>query len=214
MFKKTLGFVTVAAAVLGLGLASGTTANAADTATTGVDANATSGKTTASVTLDSDTTTGVGGIKLTAVPTIKFATTTLTGAATTAKLDSMDNDLTVTNSGIDSATGWQVTLKSDPMTNGTDTLNGGKYTLSGTAFASKSTAEDVNDTTATTTPVTIETGASQSQKILSADAHQGIGIWNAGLNSENTAPSLSIPSQAVKGNYTQNLTWTLENTPA
>ena len=210
MFKKTLGFVAVAAAFAGLGLASTTTANAA-----AANADNVTGNTTAQVSLTNDTSTGLGGIKLTAVPNIKFAGTPLTGTATTAALESMDSDLQVTNAGIDSATGWAVQLKSEPMKNADgNTLTGGSYTLSGTASVENQGANDTNTTTATTSSTKIDTGVETTQNILTAGAHQGVGIWDAGLNSAATKPTLSIPSQAVKGEYTQDLTWTLANTPA
>ncbi|WP_125582616.1 WxL domain-containing protein [Levilactobacillus cerevisiae] len=209
MFKKTLGFVAVAAAFAGLGLVSTTTANAA-----AANSDDVTGNTTAQVSLTNDDTAGLGGIKLTAVPNIVFDSTALTGAATSAALKSMDSDLTVTNPGIDSATGWTVQLKSEPMTNAEgNTLTGGSYTLDGTASVEKTT-DDTNATTALTSSTTINTGNTESQNIMTAAAHQGIGIWSAGLNSDTTKPTLTIPSQAVKGDYSQNLTWTLANTPA
>jgi len=208
MFKKTLGFVAVAAAFAGLGLASTTTANAA-----AANADDVTGSTTAQVSLTSDETSGLGGIKLSTVPNIVFNGTALTGAATSATLKSMDSDLQVTNAGIDSATGWTVQLASGAMTNAAgNKLTGGSYTLDGTAALQDQ--DDKNTTTALTKKTTIDTGEATTQPIMVAAAHQGVGVWNAGLNSEATKPTLTIPSQAIKGDYTQDLTWTLANAPA
>lgn len=216
MFNKTLGFVAVAAALTGLGLASTTTANAADTTTP----TPTSNSTVADVTLNNDTSTGAGGITLTKTPNIHFGEATLTGSNLTQD-GTLDSDVIVTNPGV--ASGWTVTLASDPMykdadstknADGTDdtttkqALAGGTYTLTTGGAGATIESGDTNKTTALAKDIVIPTGASSSALVMSAAVNQGIGTWNANYN---TTTKLSVPSQTQAGSYSQNLTWTLTN---
>lgn len=213
MFKKTLGFVTVAAAVVSLGLASATTANAADTTPA-----STSESTTATVNLTpGDTSTGANGITLSQVPNITFAEQKLTGSAIDSTGTLSGNNVVVTNPGI--AGGWTVALTASKMTNDAgNSLLGASYTL--TSKGAQSVKDDLStpvakadgsDITAVSNTVTVGGDGSVSGTIMSATAQQvGSGIWNANYDDSST---LSIPSQAVAGEYKQDLTWTLSNTP-
>lgn len=224
MFKKTLGFVAVAAALTGLGLASTTTANAA------VDANATSGTTDANVNLTADT-NGAGGVSLVQVPTFTFADKVLTGTADHTGLD-VANNLVVKNGG--TTTGWKVTVSADAMHDETNTeqlLDGGSYDVKsdstdGQALAVGSdytTADTTNSTKATISSATatdkstfyglhMNTGAVMTaQPVMSAVAGQGIGTFSANFGKES---QLNIPASAVAGKYESTLTWALSNTPA
>jgi len=219
MFKKTLGFVAVAAALTGLGLDSTTTANAdvADGATTGTTA--------ANVNLTADP-NGAGGVSLVQVPTLSFADKVLTGSKDTTTLG-VANNLVVKNAG--AATGWSVTVNGTAMTAGTNKLSGGSYDLKSASdqalpVQSDFTTEDTsNKTTATVSSATdsvtgdtfngvaVDTGVDTSaQPVMNALANQGIGTFSANFGKDS---ALNIPASAIAGKYESTLTWTLNNTP-
>ncbi|WP_203639488.1 WxL domain-containing protein [Levilactobacillus wangkuiensis] len=219
MFKKTLGFVAVAAALTGLGLASTTTANA------DVAAGATTGTTAANVNLTADP-NGAGGVSLVQVPTLTFGDKVLTGSKDTTTLG-VANNLVVKNAGAN--TGWSVTVDGTAMTSGDDKLAGGSYDLKSAsekalAVQSDFTTEDTsNDTTATVSAATdsvtgdnfngvaINTGvATSAQSVMNAAAKQGIGTFSANFGKDSV---LNIPASAVAGKYESTLTWTLKNAP-
>lgn len=208
MFKKTLGFVAVAAAFAGLGLVSTTTANAA-----------TADPTTTQASVDLTAGTGTSGaVTLVSAPSIKFtAADALNGSATTAAA-TVNGKLVVKNAG--ATTGWNVTLAASPMTatdanesTKTNTLTGGLYTLSTTPKADV-TGTDTNTSTAPDSKtVEVNTGSDttgSASPIMSAAAGAGVGTWDGGLAST----SLAVPSSAVEGSYTSTLTWALNNAPA
>ncbi|TGD18231.1 WxL domain-containing protein [Levilactobacillus suantsaiihabitans] len=205
MFKKTLGFVTVAAAVVSLGLASATTANAADTG----DQN--SKNTTASVELKAGTGTS-GAVTLVSAPSIVFTAGNLTGSAITATSE-VSSDLVVKDAG--SGAGWNVTVSATPMADSAKnvSLSGGSYTMNFNPSAEQ-TGTDQNTSTAPIAPSTkIETGADTTDSatnVFTAEAGTGVGTWKAGM----TATELAVPSSAVEGNYVSTLTWTLGQAPA
>jgi len=219
MFKKTLGFVAVAAAFAGFGLVSTTTANA-DVAADGL-----TGSTAANVNLTADP-NGAGGVSLVQVPTLTFTDKTLTGSKDTTALG-VANNLVVKNAG--ATTGWSVTVDGTAMTDGSKTLTGGSYDLksaSANALAVQSdfiTADSANKTTAsvssTTDSVTgdkfnglaVDTGTvSSAQNVMNAAENQGVGLFSANFGSTS---ALNIPASAVAGKYTSTLTWTVNNTP-
>ncbi|AYM03907.1 WxL domain-containing protein [Levilactobacillus yiduensis] len=211
MFKKTLGFVAVAAALTGLGLASTTTANAdsTDPTTTNATVNLTAG-------------TGTdGSVTLVSAPSISFKDSTLNGSAATAAA-TLTGNLIVNNAG--GADGWGVTVSASPMkatnatTNKVSTLKGGAYTLSFAPSAIKSTtdtsADDTNKSTVpSSTDAKIDTGddtTGSGTTILTAAAGDGVGTWNGGVK----ASDLTVPASAIEGSYTSTLTWALNNAPA
>ncbi|WP_125765488.1 WxL domain-containing protein [Levilactobacillus mulengensis] len=219
MFKKTLGFVAVAAAFAGLGLASTTTANA------DVAADATTGTTAANVNLTADP-NGAGGVSLVQVPTLTFADKVLTGSKDTTTLG-VANNLVVKNAGAN--TGWSVTVDSTAMTSGTDKLSGGSYDLKSASAnalpvqSDFSTEDTSNQTTATVSSATdsvtgtsfngvaVNTGVDTSaQSVMNAVANQGIGTFSANFGKDSV---LNIPASAVAGKYESTLTWTLKNAP-
>lgn len=214
MFKKTLGFVAVAAALTGLGLASTTTANAADTTTTS------NPETHATVKLTAGTGTD-GSVTLVSAPSITFATSELKGASAEAA-PTVSGNLIVNNAG--GADGWNVSVTASPMTatnastQKTNTLTGGTYTMNFAPTAIKSstdTAADTNNssTKPTATPAAIDTGTDTTGKastILSAGAGDGVGTWDGGFSATN----LTVPASAIEGSYSSTLTWALNNAPA
>lgn len=221
MFKKTLGFVTVAAAVVSLGLASVTTANADVT-------DATNGSTQANVNLQADE-SGAGGVSLVQVPTLTFADKTLTGTADHTDL-TVGNNLVVKNGG--AVSGWKVTASATAMRDKANTdqlLNGGSYDLKSdgpdalavgadytTPDTTNSTKATVNSATATDNTtfngLHMDTGEDMSSRpVMSAIANQGIGTFSANFGSKS---QLNIPASAVAGQYESTITWTLTNTPA
>lgn len=209
--KKTLSIIATVAAFAGLGLASGTVAHAA------VDSTGTGATTDANITLKTgDTTQGAGGITLTDAPSYTFSAATLNGEEQATKTTATGN-LTVKNPGV--ASGWNVTVANDAMTDGTHTLDGGSLVLTSTG----ATSTDSKNTTTPATPtasqtVTLGTGAdgTAAQSVMTAAAEKGLGIWNANY----TNATLNIPSSAIAADsttgsaYKTNLTWTLANTPA
>ncbi|CAM2908497.1 WxL domain-containing protein [Levilactobacillus brevis] len=209
--KKTLSIIATVAAFAGLGLASGTVAHAA------VDSTGTGATTDANITLKTgDTTQGAGGITLTDAPSYTFNAATLNGEKQATNTTATGN-LTVKNPGV--ASGWNVTVANDAMTDGTHTLDGGSLVLTSTG----ATTTDSKNTTTPATPtasqtVTLGTGAdgTAAQSVMTAAAEKGLGIWNANY----TNATLNIPSSAIAADsttgsaYKTNLTWTLANTPA
>ncbi|MBU7539577.1 WxL domain-containing protein [Levilactobacillus brevis] len=211
--KKTLSIIATVAAFAGLGLAlaSGTVAHAA------VDANGTGALTDANITLKTgDTSQGAGGITLTDAPSYTFSAATLDGTAQSVDTTATGN-LTVKNPGV--ASGWNVTVKNDKMTDGTHTLDGGSLVLTSTGASSTDTTNTTKPATPTASQtVTMGTGTdgTTAQPVMTAAAEKGLGIWDANY----TKATLNIPASAVAADstngsaYRTNLTWTLSNAPA
>lgn len=210
MFKKTLGFVAVAAALTGLGLASTTTANAADT-------SGTTEPQTTNATVDLKAGTGTNGsVTLVSAPSIKFtAAEALNGSSSTAK-PTVSGNLIVNNAG--GASGWNVSVAATPMKSDANTLNGGKYTMSfapkAIVSATDTSADATNKSGAPTgTDAGIETGVDMTgsaKTIVSAATGDGVGTWDGGM----TSSDLAVPASAIEGSYSSTLTWALNNAPA
>ncbi|ATU69929.1 hypothetical protein CT113_06130 [Levilactobacillus brevis] len=208
IMKKTLSIIATVAAFAGLGLASGTVAHAA------VDSTGTGATTDANITLKTDTTQGAGGITLTDAPSYTFNAATLNGEKQATNTTATGN-LTVKNPGV--ASGWNVTVSNDKMTDGTHTLDGGSLVLTSTGA---STTDSKNTTTPATPTasqtVTLGTGAdgTEAQPVMTAATDKGLGVWNANY----TNATLNIPSSAIATDtgsaYKTNLTWSLTNAPA
>lgn len=195
--KKTLSIIATVAAFAGLGLASGTVAHAANT---------TSANTNANITLKSgNPDEGAGGIVLNSAPSYGFGTVTLDGSAKSVP-GTANGDVKITNPGV--ASGWKLTVSNSAMTDGTNTFKSGNLVLTSTGAK----AEGENSTTVTTpASVSLNMSGTNSAQVLSADANQGLGIWDGNY----TGATLDVPADAVATSdgsaYSSKLTWTLAN---
>ncbi|KJW12946.1 WxL domain-containing protein [Levilactobacillus spicheri] len=211
MTKKTLQLLATVALVTGMGLASATTAHAADT--TGGTAT-TSGN--VALTADGDEGGSTGGVKLAAAPNVSVPETKMDGGDQTIKGFVSSAALGETNDGVVTAinaghkTDWQVQVASSPFVSGSDTMNASTLVMTGTDATTTGTG--VAPSTLNQA-ITFNTGsATPNQNVMTADytnKGEGVGTWSMNYS----GATLNLKAGNVAGNYASTLTWTLTNTP-
>ncbi|WP_056963552.1 WxL domain-containing protein [Levilactobacillus spicheri] len=210
MTKKTLQLLATVALVTGMGLASATTAHAADTTGTAT----TSGN--VALTAEGDEGGATGGVKLAAAPNVSLPDTQMNGGDQTiegfvsAAALGKANDGVVTAINAGHKTDWQVQVASSPFVSGSDTMNastlvmtGTNATTTGTGVAPSTLNKAITFNTGSTTP---------NQNVMTADytnKGEGVGTWSMNYS----GATLSLKAGNVAGNYASTLTWTLTNTP-
>lgn len=214
MTKKTLQLLASVALVAGMGMASVTTAHAADS-TTGT------AETTGNVTLTADDGeeggNNAGGIVLKEAPWITMPSTEINGEDQTvaATVDASkngggnDGKLQVVNAGHKS--NWNVQVGATAFASGDDTLGASTLTLSGGKVASVGTSTLPSSVS---TALTFNGGSvTPNQDVVgatyNANTKEGVGTFDTTY----TGGQLDLKAGNVAGAYESTITWTLTNTP-
>lgn len=219
MTKKTLQLLATVALVTGMGLASATTAHAADTDNTGTAT--TSGNVTLTAGDGEEGGGNAGGINLKSAPWINIPSTEINGKyqeipAYVNTSDTLSKDyngqVQVVNPGKKSD--WNVQVQADKFTtaDGKDALNASTLVLSGVKVAANE-ANNAGLAPSLVNNLTFNTGdATANQTVVAADYatnKEGVGTWNTTY----AGATLNLSAGNVAGEYKSNLTWTLTNTP-
>lgn len=146
-------------------------------------------------------------ITLEKAPTINLGEHTNDIASATYKAETVTDLVEVKNPG--NTSGWHVGVSATAFQTGTNssTLRGAALTFE------KGTVAAVDNNNASNPPATTGmTLNTDSQPILSADAEEGIGIFD--LSHTTDQVSLLVPAGNAAGAYSSTLTWTLNNAPS
>ncbi|VDG19533.1 WxL domain-containing protein [Lactiplantibacillus mudanjiangensis] len=152
---------------------------------------------------------GDGDIELTTAPSIDFGSVKATAGSTTITATSVNDPITVTNSG--KTSGWNVTVNGDGFKDGS-----GEIDLGATLHLDNGTPTPVDSTnisTAPTAPAKLAVdGSGTDVNAFTAQTKAGVGDWTDVFSTSNV--TLDIPAGATPNDYSTNLTWTLTNAPA
>jgi len=210
--KMTKTFTLLATLALGLSVATGTSSVKAATST-------------ADATLESSSDPDKQNVILESVPSIHFGTKTITGSAITFGMgDTTGNEVTtdgkplqVFNPGLSAA--WEVSVSRDDFVAGSKVLKGAKLTFAAGDLTQKDTNDESN---LPVTPESLEITDSAklildaTKEILTTEqkptgTYPGVGTITDTFTKNNV--QLDVPANNTAGEYTANLTWTLQSTP-